>query len=237
MRVISSHEMRVLVLSFALVATVAPGAAHADDTERAALVHLDRGVAAFRAGDYERAHRELLAAHELAPDKPNPYRWLALTEIQLGDCASALGHIDGFLARVRAGDPRIAEMTRWRDLCRRTGVLRVDTTPAAATLRIDGALVGTAPYRSLSMREGAHTIVAEKRGHRPVTREITLEAGGELDLHLELPVERTPITKRWWFWPAVGAAVATTAAVILVAADRSPAELPPIRCDDTGCRP
>jgi len=232
--------MRVLVLSFGLVAAVTalgPGAARADDVRRAALVHLDRGVAAFRAGDFARAHRELLAAHELAPDKPNPYRWLALTEIQLGDCASALVHIEGFLARVRAGDPRIAEMTRWRELCRRTGVLRVDTSPGAATLRIDGALVGTAPYRSLSMREGRHTVVAEKRGYQPVSRAITVEAGREIDLHLELPAARTPITQRWWFWPAIGAAVVTTAAVVYVAADRDPAELPPIRCDDAGCRP
>ena len=93
--------------------------AYADETrtEDAALVHLDRGVAAFDAKDFATAHHELSIAHELAPEKANPYRWLALTEIQLGDCPSALPHIDGFLSRVAADDARIPEMTRWRAFC------------------------------------------------------------------------------------------------------------------------
>jgi len=73
-----------------LVLALAAGRARADAVEDAARVHLDRGIAAFRAGDYPRAHRALTAASELVPDKPNPYRWLALTEVQLGDCRGAL---------------------------------------------------------------------------------------------------------------------------------------------------
>lgn len=94
--------------------------AYADPAEDAALLHLDRGIAAFDAKDFKTAARELSIAHELAPTKANPYRWLALTEIQLGDCVAATGHIDGFLARVAADDPRIPEMTRWREFCRRS---------------------------------------------------------------------------------------------------------------------
>jgi hypothetical protein len=90
------------------------------ETDDAALVHLDRGIAAFDAKDFATAHHELSIAHELAPTKANPYRWLALTEIQLGDCVSALPHIDGFLSRVPAGDARIPEMTRWREFCTRS---------------------------------------------------------------------------------------------------------------------
>lgn len=89
------------------------------DTADTALVHLDRGVAAFNAKDFHHALTELQLAHDLMPDKANPYRWLALTEIQLGDCASAQGHIDGFLSRVPPSDPRVAEMVRWREFCRR----------------------------------------------------------------------------------------------------------------------
>lgn len=94
--------------------------AYADPTEDAALLHLDRGIAAFNAKDFKTAARELSMAHDLAPTKANPYRWLALTEIQLGDCVAATSHIDGFLARVTPDDPRIPEMTRWREFCRRS---------------------------------------------------------------------------------------------------------------------
>jgi hypothetical protein len=106
-----------IVVALRLVALHAP--AHADPSEDAALAHLDRGIAAFNAKDFRRALTELTAAHQLAPDKANPYRWLALTEIQLNDCVSALVHIEQFLARVPAADERVAEMKRWRDFCRR----------------------------------------------------------------------------------------------------------------------
>jgi Flp pilus assembly protein TadD len=82
-----------------------------------ALAHLDRGVAAYRAGDYALAHTELAAASELAPDRPNPYRWLAMTEVALGDCRTALVHIESFLSRVPAGDPRVAELVALRAGC------------------------------------------------------------------------------------------------------------------------
>lgn len=109
--------------------------AYADPTEDAALLHLDRGIAAFEAKDFKTAARELTIAHDLAPTKANPYRWLALTEIQLGDCIAATGHIDGFLARVTSDDPRIPEMKRWREFCRRSTQPRQQPMPKDEPLR------------------------------------------------------------------------------------------------------
>lgn len=207
--------------------------------EQAALAHLDKGVAAFRAGKFAEALKELSLAHDLAPDKPNPYRWLALTQIQLGDCASALPHIDAFLSRVSPSDERVAEMTRWRELCSRTGVLRVASRPSAATLHVDGAIVGTTPYRSLAMRSGSHTLVAERPGFRTATRTIELAAGAELDVTLTLSPARRPLRERWWFWPVVGAVALGVTGSILYVATRSddPTLLPPIRCMEAMCAP
>ena len=103
--------------------------AYADPAEDAALLHLDRGIAAFNGKDFATAEREFTAAHDLVPDKANPYRWLALTEIQLGDCKQALDHIDGFISRVPPADPRVAEMTRWREFCRRDATPPTQGTP------------------------------------------------------------------------------------------------------------
>ncbi len=227
--------MRALVMLFALCAVER---AAADPTADAALVHLERGVAAFRAGDFARAHRELVSAHELAPDRPNPYRWLALTEIQLGDCARALVNIDGFLTRVATGDPRVPEMTRWRELCARTGSLRVESTPPNVSLRIDGASVGSTPYQSLSMRAGTHTLIAESPGRRSAERSVVVEPGSSLEIRLELPAAQKPVTKRWWFWPVVGAAALTITGGIVYAATRDDEPvLPPITCAPAGCAP
>ena len=105
------------------------GTARADDTEAAAQVHLDRGVAAFGAGDFTLALHELQIVVELVPHKPNPYRWLALTEIQQGDCAHARLDVDSFLARVAPDDPRIPELIRARDGCKQRGVPQVTVAP------------------------------------------------------------------------------------------------------------
>ena len=96
---------------------LAASSSRADSGDAVALDHLDKGIAAYRLGDYGTAHRELGLAQELAPDRPNPYRWLALTEIKQGDCRDALVHIEAFLSRVPVGDPRVAEMVAERQQC------------------------------------------------------------------------------------------------------------------------
>ena len=106
--------MRTLI---AAVVVLAASTSRADTGDAAALDHLDRGIAAYRLGDYDTAHRELGLAQELAPDHPNPYRWLALTEIHQGDCKDAIVHIEAFLSRVPAGDPRVPELVAARQQC------------------------------------------------------------------------------------------------------------------------
>lgn len=215
---------------------VAARAASADPVEDAAQVHLDRGVAAFERGEYVAAHAEIEAANKLVPTKANPYRWLALTEVQLGDCARARGNIEAFLERAADGDPRRAEMLRLRDLCSRTGTLAIRTAPVAAQLRIDNALVGGAPYRSGSFAVGSHTVIAEAAGFQALQRTFTVTAGGAVDLELVLQRPRTPITRRWWFVPAlVGVVVVGVGAVAFALRDDPASLLPGVSCDATGC--
>ena len=90
-----------------------------EDRDDAALRRLDTGVAAYRAGDYAAALREFEAARRLVPDKANPYRWLGLTYVQLGDCTQALLAFETFLQRVPPDDERVAEVTQQRDACER----------------------------------------------------------------------------------------------------------------------
>ena len=127
--------MRSLVAAVAVVAHLAAATAQpaAGPDENAAQIHLDRGVAAFEAKAYADAHHEVSEASRLAPDRPNPYRWLALTEVQLGDCPAALEHIAAFTARVPADDPRLAEMIRLHALCSRVEPQGPTPAPALAS--------------------------------------------------------------------------------------------------------
>jgi hypothetical protein len=124
----------------AALALLAPAAAQADRVDSEALGHLDRGVAAYRLADYPTARRELDAAVELVPDRANPYRWRALTELAQHDCATAVVDIESFMSRVPAGDDRIAELASARDRC-------VTTTRVAVAL--------PAPARPLPREEPA----------------------------------------------------------------------------------
>jgi len=176
--------MRGLLTTIAVVVQLGGGAIAGPDpseTETAAQLHLDRGVEAFHAHDYAQAHHEFDEASRLAPDRPNPYRWLALTEVQLGDCPPALDHIAAFLERVPRDDKRIDEMVRLRALCNHVGD-RLAPTPA--------------------------------------------------------PAPRRPITRRWWFWAAIGGATAVAVTVAVIATrGEDVAVLPPIQCGATGCAP
>ena len=106
-----------VILAAVALARGVPAGAGPSGAEAEALAHLDRGVAAYRAGDYAIAEHELQDAQRLAPGHANPYRWLALTEVQLGECEAALVNVESFLSRVPAGDPRVPELTALRANC------------------------------------------------------------------------------------------------------------------------
>lgn len=92
--------------------------AAAGDPHRAdAAARMDRGLAAYRGADYVRAVGELVEASRLSPDWPEPYRWLALAEIELDDCASAMLNVAAFAARVPPGDHRVPELAALRVRC------------------------------------------------------------------------------------------------------------------------
>jgi hypothetical protein len=211
-----------------------------DPTENRALDHLDRGVAAYRAGDYDRARAELTAASALAPDRPNPYRWLALTEAALHDCANALIHVESFLSRVAHDDPRVAEMSALRERCLHTGLVTVISTPSGAAIRLDGGPPSaTTPVQHLAMRTGRHRIVVEKPGFVAETHDFDLAATGELHQSFTLapaPASRS-VVQRWWFWAAVGAVAITAAGVTYGLTRGSDPRLPPVTCDPAGCHP
>ena len=106
--------MAAVRIAFALILMAAPAWAAPEDD---ALAHLDRGISAYRLGDYSTARRELDAAIELVPDRANPYRWRALIELAQHDCANAVIDVESFLSRAPAGDDRVAELTAQRDRC------------------------------------------------------------------------------------------------------------------------
>jgi tetratricopeptide (TPR) repeat protein len=106
------HRTRLLLLTGILLALPA----QADEAK--ALKYLKAGISLYDAKDWEAARQAFLQAHNEAPDKANPYRWLGLTEVQRGNCTDAIRHFDDFLKRAKPDDERRGEVTQAQDRCR-----------------------------------------------------------------------------------------------------------------------
>ncbi len=202
--------MRLILASIAVALLAAPAIA-AERRDDAALAHLDVGVAAYRAGDYVAARREFEAARRLVPDKANPYRWLGLTAVQLGDCTQALLDFEMFLKLVPPGDERVPEVTRLRDQCERPPAAPGAPTTTPMTTPVPTTAPAPSPPRGLFVATTPTRPAPSKR-----------------------------LVRRWWFWTALGGAAALAAAgitlgVVLGTPRETP--LPPIVCGTTGCAP
>jgi hypothetical protein len=118
---------------------------------------------------------------------------------------------------VAAGIPLTLEFRLSRIV--RTGKVRVTSAQPGTRVTIDGQERGLAPL-ALELGAGGHQIGARAEGYQPFRGELMLGAGQEriLDLDLQRPaVDERPMFKIWWFWSALGVAVAGgTAAVFLV---------------------
>jgi hypothetical protein len=99
----------------------------ADKLEDAAQLLIDRGLAAWEKGDLPGARASFARARDLLPEKPNPYRLLALADQKLGQCDVAVAEADRFLALAAADDSRRNEVRSIRESC-----VRPSPTPAIA---------------------------------------------------------------------------------------------------------
>ena len=95
--------------------------------------------------------------------------------------------------------------------------------PTAITLVLAGLLAGPAPVLADGSRLATPAASVPEAPVLPGASAPPAVSPG-LDLTQPSPTEEKagkPIVKQWWFWTALGAAVATTV-VILVVADRGP---------------
>lgn len=148
----------------------------------------------------------------------------------LGRFAAARDWYDRFLATATPEDLARHEATVRAHLAELTPrIARVspgDAAPVGARLLIDGAAL-TAPRW---LDAGEHRVEASAAGHLPARLTLAVAAGEALHLDAALaPVAApTPLTRRWWFWTAVGVAVAgATAAVLVPALGSDEAPSPP----------
>jgi len=95
------------------------------------------------------------------------------------------------------------------------------------SVAVDGKRLGQAPIETI-VSPGAHAIEAQHEEHSDFSTSVIVKAGDERTVMVQLAPP--PVYKRWWFWTAVGTAVAGgTAITIAVISERSPdrGDIPP----------
>ncbi len=130
---------------------------------------------------------------------------------------------------VRGGGP-VVDIELEPRLKATSGVLRVRTTPASASVSLDGKLKGNAPVEVL-VPEGSHGVDVDADGYERAHVPFVIKAGDRKDLDVTLE-KTTPLTKRWWFWTAAGVLVAgavTAGAILIIQPERDAREgsIPP----------
>jgi hypothetical protein len=103
--------------------------------------------------------------------------------------------------------------------------LQIDADRAQSVVRVDDVDIGLTPV-SVTRPPGRHAIVVMKDGFVTYRSAVTLRPGQRTRLAAELPVERISLTKRWWFWTAAVAVIAT-GALVTYAVTRPTPDPPP----------
>jgi len=117
-------------------------------------------------------------------------------------------------------------------LTEQDATLQIDADRPQCVVHVDDVDVGLTPV-SVTRPPGRHAIVVARDGFVTYRSTVTLRPGQRTRLAAELPVERIPLTKRWWFWSAAVAVVATGAAVTYAATRPTP-QPPPYDRGSTG---
>ncbi len=127
------------------------------------------------------------------------------------------------LGAVEAADGGISAAIRRRaaELLERAGYpqagrLKVVVQPVNARVAIDGYEPDRGSVGRFTLPPGRYEVRAEADGHLPGTAAAVVTGGQESSVALSL-VEESSVLGAWWFWTAIGVAVAGGTAAALVA--------------------
>lgn len=146
--------------------------------------------------------------------------------VNLAYCLRGLGRF----GEARAWYLRFLETATPEDLARHRSTVRAhleevshrlaqvtagDRAPTDVSVVFEGAALGT---EGRWVDPGEHRATASAPGHIPAELRFVVRAGEVVRLSTQLsPVAtETPITRRWWFWTALGVGVAGLATAVLV---------------------
>lgn len=164
-------------------------AAPSESARAKAKSRYEAGVAAYRDGRYRDAIDLFIQADRLAPSPAFSFN-VARAYAQAGDVAHALRWYRDYLRRSpnasNEGDVKALVLEYERELAKR-GVqqLTVLSTPAAATVVLNGTPVGVTPWTG-ELQPGSYRLELSLRGFAESTRDVALPRERAIDVSVEL---------------------------------------------------
>jgi hypothetical protein len=95
------------------------------------------------------------------------------------------------------------------------GLLVVGSEPGGGDVFVDGRELGVAPVEA-SVGPGNHRVAVRLPGYSETSTTVVVSVGERRVVTVRLG-QGSPITQKWWFWTAIGAAVVTGAVVTYAA--------------------
>jgi len=197
-----------------------PPLALAGEDSRAAKAHYESGVRHFDLSEYESALAEFKEAYRHKPDPALLFN--------IAQCHRKLGHIEetitfyqSYLRRAPDADNReeverqISELETMRD--------------AASAARVNSNGGKNQPSPRPAEAQPQPSPVSSEAQQRAAAETAAAVPAAAIDLGAQnetAPATTGAIYKRWWFWTAVGAVAAGTAAVVIILAERDPTKVP-----------
>src|SRR5450755_616781 len=174
-------------------AAPAPGKDAAQEERRAnARARYQEGADAYSAGRYKDAVDLFLEADQLSPSAPLSFN-VARAYEHIGDDAGALRWYRDYLRRAPAAENSAdvkAIVSALALTLAKKGVqqLSVLSSPAGATVTVDGTPVGVTPWTG-ELNPGKHKLLLTYRGYTDERRAVTLSATEPRDI--DVPMEQS----------------------------------------------
>jgi len=218
----------LLCLSMATI----PISAQADDAVTAKAKY-ESGVRHFDLSEFEPALADFKEAYRNKPDPAFLYN--------IAQCHRRLGHTDDAIAFYQSYLRRAPDAKNREEVERR--ISELDTIRGAGDASIAGSSSGKplpppTAVKAPKKPEPENTVPPSTSATQPNTVPTTpseahaaatpaTSAALDFSSHDQAAQEsRSPIYKKWWFWTAVGAVAAGTAAVVTIMAERDPTKIP-----------
>jgi hypothetical protein len=137
---------------------------------------------------------------------------------------SRVGFSDAIVNRTFApGEAATLALT----LDRLPATLRITSDPLGAAVALAGVDSGQTPL-VLSRPAGNYHVLVRRSGYSPYEADVSTRAGESVDLRARLTIEHVPLTRKWWFWTAIGAVVAGVAVGTYFIVREAVAQRPPL---------